>query len=118
MDDHYDVIVIGGGPAGEHCGRLAEAGLRVAIAERGWSAGVLVLGLHPLEDLLRPGEAIQAAREAGAREAVNGELDAEQAFAWRDFRSPTTTMPARSSGWRARGSTCCEARPGSTARAR
>ena len=40
----------------------------------------------PSKTLLRPGEALQAAREApGAREAVNGSIDAEQALAWRDF---------------------------------
>jgi pyruvate/2-oxoglutarate dehydrogenase complex dihydrolipoamide dehydrogenase (E3) component len=40
----------------------------------------------PSKTLLRPGEALQAARDApGAREAVNGGIHPQQAFAWRDF---------------------------------
>jgi pyruvate/2-oxoglutarate dehydrogenase complex dihydrolipoamide dehydrogenase (E3) component len=82
------VVVIGAGPAGEHCAaRLADAGRRVAIVERGLVGGECdYWACIPSKTLLRPGEALQAAREApGAKEAVDGGVRPEPAFAWRDF---------------------------------
>ena len=84
----FDAIVIGAGPAGEVCaGELTDGGLSVAIVERELVAGECSYwACIPSKTLLRPGEAIAAARQApGAREAVSGSLDVGKALAWRDF---------------------------------
>src|SRR3954454_281632 len=84
----YDAIVIGAGPAGTVCaGELADGGMRVAIAERELVGGECSYwACIPSKTLLRPGEAVEEAREApGAAQAVTGSIAAERALEWRNF---------------------------------
>ena len=83
----FDVVVIGAGPAGEvAAGRLADAGLEVAIVEEHLIGGECSFyACMPSKALLRPAEVLREVRRIpGAAEAVTGELDPAAVLARRD----------------------------------
>ncbi len=83
----FDVVVIGAGPGGEvAAGRLADAGLEVAIVEDRKVGGECSFwACMPSKALLRPAEILAEARRIpGAAEAIGGELDVPAVLARRD----------------------------------
>jgi pyruvate/2-oxoglutarate dehydrogenase complex dihydrolipoamide dehydrogenase (E3) component len=88
MGEHsFDAVVMGAGPAGEvAAGRLADAGLEVAVVESHLIGGECsYYACMPSKGLLRPGELLaEVGRIPGVREAVTGDLDAQAVLKRRD----------------------------------
>jgi pyruvate/2-oxoglutarate dehydrogenase complex dihydrolipoamide dehydrogenase (E3) component len=88
MDREFDVVVIGGGPAGEVlAGRLRDRGEKqVALVERELVGGECSFyACMPSKSLLRPAEALREARRIpGAAQAAGGDLDVQAVLDRRD----------------------------------
>jgi pyruvate/2-oxoglutarate dehydrogenase complex dihydrolipoamide dehydrogenase (E3) component len=83
------VVVLGAGSAGEHfvgALRRLDSAADVVVVERGLAGGECsYYACIPTKTLLRPTEALAAARLApGAAEALSRELDVERVLWWRD----------------------------------
>lgn len=87
MSEHsYDAIVLGAGPAGEVCaGRLADAGLRVAIVERHLVGGECsYYACMPSKALLRPADVLGEAKRIPGVPTGHGKLEPELVLKRRD----------------------------------
>ena len=85
--ERFDVIVIGGGSAGENiAGRCSECGASIAVVEAELVGGECSYwACMPSKTLLRPGEVLAEVRRVpGAAAAVTGDLDVAATLAWRD----------------------------------
>ena len=82
----YDAIVLGAGPAGEVCaGRLADAGWRVAIAERHLIGGECsYYACMPSKALLRPADVLAEAQRIPGVPTGHGELEPQAVLDRRD----------------------------------
>src|SRR3954452_9080977 len=96
-----DVVVVGGGPAGEVlAGRVAARGLGTVLVERELVGGECSYwGCIPSKTLVRPGDVLAAARRVpGTATAVTGPVDVAAALARRDYMT-SSWMDAAQERW-------------------
>jgi pyruvate/2-oxoglutarate dehydrogenase complex dihydrolipoamide dehydrogenase (E3) component len=85
--DSFDLIVLGAGPVGENVAdRAVRGGLTVVLVEKELVGGECTYwACMPSKALLRPAQAVRAARQvAGAAQAVTGGLDVQAVLDRRD----------------------------------
>ena len=95
MDD-YDFIAIGGGNAGLSAAyRIARAGKRVALVDRGPVGGICSLaGCNPKKVFVRATEVLDEVRRAGEHGIRTGKVSIDWKRVWRRKKSFTDPVPA------------------------
>ena len=96
MDTEYDVIILGGGPAGKATAvQAADGGLSVALVESGLIGGECpYVGCMPSKALLRPAQVLAEVDRVPGASAGDGGIDIEAALARRDEATYQATMLA------------------------
>jgi pyruvate/2-oxoglutarate dehydrogenase complex dihydrolipoamide dehydrogenase (E3) component len=105
MPEHFDVAILGAGPAGEHAAyALVDAGCRVLLVERELIGGECSnWACIPTKTLLRPTEVRgESARAAGTRTA---ELDWPELARYRDYMTSAGDDSSRVKGYEDMGVT-------------
>lgn len=85
-DTSYEVLVIGGGAAGENAADIAtRGGLRVALIEHALLGGECSYwACMPSKALLRPGDALDALRRVPGVAHLDGQIDVDETLGRRD----------------------------------
>ena len=92
---HYDLIVISGGNTGLSAAyRVARAGRRVALIDKGPVGGLCSLaGCNPKKVIVRASEVLETVRQAGEHGVITGEVSIDWERVWKRKHSFTDPVP-------------------------
>src|SRR5438067_6915479 len=92
---HFDMIVIGGGNTGLSAAyRVARAGRRVALVDKGPVGGLCSLaGCNPKKVFVRASEVLETVRDAGKHGVKVGEISVDWETVWKRKHSFTDPVP-------------------------